>query len=79
MKVSFHGGNMAHILEGINKDSTFTASDVIEEQITSLMGEIWVYMNSSMADIDEKKIFENWRTDLIFIRTAVHDVLKEKI
>jgi hypothetical protein len=70
---------MAHILEFISKDKKFTASEVIEEQITNLL--------TRMADckylietdeVELAKTIESWRNELFFIRCAVNDVLREE-
>lgn len=65
-----------HILENISKDKTFTAGEVIEEQITHLLDRMADLRDHLVDNEEDQRIIESMRLDLSFIRAAVHDVLE---
>jgi hypothetical protein len=68
---------MAHILEFITKDKKFTASEVIQEQLTHLLVRMSDFQ-TKLDNAEDRKIVESWRNELFQIRCAVDDVLKEE-
>lgn len=61
---------MAHILEFVDATKTYSAAEVIENEITHLMVRMADYKDQR-ADEAEKAIVEDWRKELVHIRNAV--------
>ena len=67
-----------HILEFIKPDKQFTANEVIQNQITFLLSELYQYKLLVCNSNDEKEVIEHWRNELYAIRSAIEDVLNPK-
>lgn len=67
---------MAHVLEGITKEKTFSAAEMIEEQITQLLVRLADFKGRFPEEPDTQQTIESMRNDLTFIRGAVRKVLE---
>jgi hypothetical protein len=61
---------MAHILEFVDATKTYSAAEVVENEITHLICRMSDYKDQR-ADEVEKAIIEDWRKELVIIRNAV--------
>lgn len=69
---------MAHILEWIKPDTSFTAGDIIEEKITALLVRTHDFLELS-ATKQQEPVIESWRDELTFIRAAAREVFNAKM
>lgn len=69
---------MAHILEWIKPDTSFTAGDIIAEKITDLLVRMYDFMELSATE-QQEHVIESWRDELTFILAASREVFNAKM